>query len=110
MERERSLEIATTNIKAHEDPNVRFSASPEFLEKLKRIVYKAEAGRLTPSHHIDAQGLKWDILGRTFPTDEINLPKEDRHYSFYLSRPANGGFTYRRIPMEALSDGEASRK
>ena len=42
MNKERVLEIATINLRSHEDPNVNFSMSPEFLRKTKKKVYILE--------------------------------------------------------------------
>ena len=108
MDRERQREIARTQIRNHEDPNITFVASPEYLRKLRRI---AEPRQSLPHHHVDAEGLKWDILGQVFPRDEINLPRGQRHYSYILSRPSHegaNGFVYRRVPIGELN-GRANK-
>ena len=108
MDREQTRSIARTLIANHEDPSIAFVSSPEYLKKLKRIVGTREKPPL-PSHYVDAEGLKWDVLGPVFPRDELNLPRGQRHYSYYLSRPSHegaNGFVYKRVPVGEINGGE----
>ena len=108
MDREQRVSIARTLIANHEDPSITFVSSPEYLAKLKRIVSAADRAKPLPSHHVDAEGLKWDVLGPIFPRDEINLPRDQRHYSYFLSRPSHegtNGFVYKRVPVGEINAG-----
>lgn len=107
MDREQRVSIARTLIANHEDPSITFVSSPEYLARLKRIVGTSEKPP-PPSHHVDAEGLKWEVLGSVFPRDEINLPRDQRHYSYFLSRPSHegtNGFVYKRVPVGEINAG-----
>lgn len=56
----------------------------------------------TPNRYIDSAGTRWAVLGKTFPRDEINLPRDERHYSFLISRPGVGGFIHELISEETF--------
>ena len=105
MDRERIVEIARTCISNHEDPTVAFAASPNYLRELKKKVYGGKDPM--PSYYTDPEGEKWKVLCQTYSQDEINTPRDQRHYSYILSRPSSegiNGFLYKRIPVEAVNN------
>lgn len=89
-------ELAELQIRNHYDPTIQYSASPEYLQQLKDMSERDT--HYIPRQYIDPEGKKWDVIGKTYFREELDLPRSQRHYSFFVARPTSTGFIHDLIP------------